>query len=345
MKKLLYIPILLFLFMTPVHASQFAAPSVPRSAEKWMPQSKDFGEGLVQILNKALKSVNPDLRSAMLAASSVLATAVMVGCISTLSIPAADAGELAGIAAISALLVTGTNAMIHLGSATIQEMTDYGKLLLPVLTAALAAQGGITASAALYAGSAAVNALIGACISKGMLPMVYCFMALSVGTAASADGILKNMRDLLKTFITWSLKTLLTVFTAYMSISGVVSGTTDAAALKATKVAISSVVPVVGGILSDASEAVLVSAALAKNAAGIYGIFAMLALFMAPFFRIGIHYLVLKATGSVCSIFAPKRIADLIMDFAASMGLLLAMTGAVCLLQLISTVCFMKGVT
>ena len=128
-----------------------------------------------------------------------------------------------------------------------------------------------------------------------------------------------------------------------MSITGVVSGTTDAAVLKTTKVTISSVVPVVGGILSDASEAVLVSAGLMKNAAGIYGIFAVLAVFLLPFLRVGVQYLLLKFTAAVCSIFAPKSITELIGDFSTAMGLLLAMTGSVCLLQLISTVCFMKG--
>ena len=128
-----------------------------------------------------------------------------------------------------------------------------------------------------------------------------------------------------------------------MTITGVVSGTTDAAALTAAKVTISSFVPVVGGILSDASEAVLVSASLAKNAAGIYGILALIAVFLSPFLKIGIQYLMLKLTSGLCSIFGPKRMTELMGDFSTAMGLLLSMTGAACLLQLISTVCFMRG--
>ena len=139
------------------------------------------------------------------------------------------------------------------------------------------------------------------------------------------------------------LKILLTVFTTYVGISGAVAGTTDAALLKTTKVTIASVVPVVGGILSDASEAVLVSTGVMKNAAGIYGILAMLAIFLSPFLQIGVQYLVLKATAAVCSVFAPASAAELIEDFSTAMGMLLAMTGAACLLLLISTVCFMKG--
>ena len=167
---------------------------------------------------------------------------------------------------------------------------------------------------------------------------------MAAANAAIGDDLLKKLRDFLKWLMTWVLKTVLYVFTGYMGITGVVSGTTDAAALKAAKLTISGVVPVVGGILSDASEAVLVSAGVVKNAAGIYGIFAVLALIAEPFFRIGVHYLILKFTAAVCGIFGSKRITELIDDFTSVMGLLLAMTGTVCLLILISTVCFLRGV-
>ena len=102
--------------------------------------------------------------------------------------------------------------------------------------------------------------------------------------------------------------------------------------------------PVVGSILSDASEAVLLSAGIAGNAAGIYGIFAVLAIFLVPFLKIGVHYLVLKGTFVVCGIFSSRGMGTLLGDFSTAMGLLLAMTGSACLIQLISTVCFLKGV-
>ena len=157
--------------------------------------------------------------------------------------------------------------------------------------------------------------------------------------------MLKKLRDFMRSAAVWGLKTMLYVYTGYITVTGVVSGTTDASLLKAAKLTISGAVPVVGGILSDASEAVLVSAGAVKNAIGLYGLFAVLAIWIGPFFRIGTHYLVLRFTGAVCAIIGSKRIADLIQDFATAMGFLLAMTGAVCLMLLISTVCFMRGVS
>jgi hypothetical protein len=99
----------------------------------------------------------------------------------------------------------------------------------------------------------------------------------------------------------------------------------------------------VGGILSDSSEAVLVSMRMIKNTAGIYGILAVLAVFMGPFIKIGMYHLLLKATSVLCGVFGDKRIASLTESISTAMGVMLAMIGAGCILVLISTVCFLKG--
>jgi stage III sporulation protein AE len=151
------------------------------------------------------------------------------------------------------------------------------------------------------------------------------------------------MKDFVKWLMTWGLKVILYVFTGYMGITRVITGTADAAAIKAAKLTISGVVPVVGGILSDASEAVVLSAGVMKNAVGIYGLLAVIAIWITPFLQIGIQYLLLKATAALSETFGVKRCSDLIGRFAAAMGLLLAMTATVCFLLLISTICFMKG--
>ena len=65
---------------------------------------------------------------------------------------------------------------------------------------------------------------------------------------------------------------------------------------------------------------------------------------MGPLVKIGVHYLLLKALAMVGTIFAGKKISDLVDSFSGAMGYVLAMTGAVCLMLLVSVICFMKGV-
>jgi len=337
--------LLLLVIVVPVSAAQIEAPEVPPSGERLMPEAESFGEGLLMIMEDLLPLIRPDLYEASKVCFGMIATAMLCSLLCSASERIKVTADIVATAAIAASMFLSVGSLVNLADYTISEMTEYGKLLLPVMTTALAAQGAAGTSTALYAGTAVVDHLISTLISSLLTPIVYLFLSVSVAAAATGEEMLKKLKDGIRSIVTWGLKTLLTVFTAYMGMTGVISGTADAAALKVTKAAMSTFVPVIGGILSESSEAVLLSVGLAKNAAGLYGIFAILAIFLEPFLLIGCHYLLLKVTAAICGVIGTKSVAGLVEDMSSGMGLLLAMTGAVCLLLLISCVCFLKGVS
>lgn len=337
---------LIFCLCLPVSAAEYTAPEVPDSGRNLMPaETGSFGKGLAELLKKACLLIRPDLNEAVRIGTGIIASALLISILRTFSGFSKGAVNLSGVVIVSLQLLSSANAMIRLGCDTIQELSNYGKLLLPVMAAALAAEGGVTSAAALYVGTTVFDTLLGSLIARIFMPMVFILLTVGIAGCALGDETLKKIQDMGKSILTWSLKTVLIAYMAYMGITGVVSGTTDAVALKAAKLTISTVVPVVGGILSDASEAVLVSVGAMKNAAGIYGMLAAAAMFLEPFLKISAHYLVLKGTGAVCSILDPKGTGGLLEVFSSAMGLILAMTGVCCLLLLISAVCFMRGMS
>lgn len=329
----------------PASASEIQAPEVPKSAMDLMPENTDsFGNALMELLRKGILLIQPELDGALRTCSGILICALLYSILPILSEKLTEPMAMAWSVALGTVMIQRTGTMIGYAADALRQICDYGKLLCPVLTTALAAQGGITASAALYTGTIAFITLLSILVSRLLIPLVYIFLLFSVAGSAIGEGFFRNLADGVKHLLTWLLKTLLIVFTTYMSVTGVVSGTTDAAALKTAKVTLSSVVPVVGGILSDASESVLVSMGILKNAAGIYGILAVLAIFMGPFVKVGVQYLLLKGSAALCSLFGDKRISSLVGDFSTAMGLLVAMVAAGCVLILISTVCYLKGI-
>lgn len=345
MKKIALLIGMVLLLAMPVSAMEFTAPEAPQTAQQLMPEEpQTFGEGLWQVVKSAVSLIQPAIAEAAKACLTVTAVVLLISLLQTLPGPSSRIVTLCGTAAIGAALLQPSNALIKLGVQTIEGLSEYGKLLLPVMTAAMAAQGGTTTSAALYTGTAFFDAVLSSFLSKLLVPMIYLFLCLAVANSAIGEEILKKFRDLIKWLMTWGLKIILYVFTGYMGITGVVSGSADAAAVKAAKLTISGAVPVVGSILSDASETILVSAGIMKSAVGVYGLLAILAAWIGPFIRLAVQYLLLKATAAVCGVFGSKEASVLINDFSTAMGMLLAMTGAVCLMLLISTVCFMKGV-
>jgi len=344
MRKLLFAICVVFCLAVPAGACEITPPIVPEAGAKIMPEeTESFGDSLVQLIENGIAQLQPDLQDALRIGAGLLVSALVFSLLPVVSEKSGRAVTAASAAAVSAMIFQHADSLIRLASDTVVELCEYGKLLCPVMTAALAAQGALSSSSALYMGTTVFTALLGSLISRFFLPMVYGFLIFSVANCALGEEYLKKFADSIKSVLSWLLKTLLMVFTTYMSITGVVAGTTDAAALKAAKLTISSAVPVVGGILSDASESVLVSIAMMKNAAGIYGILAVLAVFMGPFLKVGLQYLVLKASAALCGIFASRNISCLINDLSTAMGLLLAMLAAACTMVLISTVCFLKG--
>ncbi len=327
-------------------ALELTPPEVPISGQEYMPQNTEsLADGLWEIIQTALGQISPSLTEAAGTCLAILATVLLLSLAQSFTGLSEKTTHMVGTAAIAGILFGATRSMVHLGMETIAQISDYGKLLLPVLTCALAAQGGTTSSAALYTGTAVFDTVL-ASLMTGMLgPLIYIYLCLSVANCATGEDILGKLRDFAKWLATWTLKIGLYVFTGYMGITRVITGTTDAAALKATKLTISGMVPVVGGILSDASETVLVSAGLMKNAVGIYGLLAIAAIWIEPFLRIGIHYLLLKCTAALCSIYGSKQVVTLLQSFTSAMGILLAMTGTLCLMLLVSVICFMKGVS
>lgn len=344
MRKFVILAVLILMLAVPVSGEEFTAPTAPEDAQTLLPtESVSFGKDLWTVVCNAVSTLQPQLREAAGICLSLVAVSMLVSCLRTAPASSGNTVEFAGTLAVAAILLVQTNTLIHLAADTVQELSQYGKLLLPVMTAAMAAQGSITASGALYAGTALFDALLSSGINSLLVPMVYVYLALSVAAGAVGEEILGKLRDLVKGITTWSLKTVLYIFTGYMGITGVVSGATDAAALKATKLTMSGAIPVVGGILSDASEAVIVGAQVVKNTAGVAGLLAVAAIWISPFLRIGVQYLLLKLTAGLCEMFGVKRINSLIKSFSTAMGLLLGMTGAVCVMLMVSTVCFMKG--
>ena len=331
--------------MTLLYLTEFTAPVVPRSGASLMPENTDsFGEALLDLLGNAVSMFQPELVEAARTCLSILAVVMLICIIKLFPKAREKVTDFVAAIGISALLLQKSNSLVSMSAQTIQEISQYGKLLLPVMTSTMAAQGGITTSTALYVGTALFDTFLCSILTRLMIPAVFIYLALSIANAALGEDLLKKMADFVKWLSVWILKIVLYVFTGYMSITGVISGTTDAQALKAAKLTISGMVPVVGGILSDASEAVLVGAGMVRNAAGIYGILAVLSIFAGPFLKIGCHYLLIKMTGAICGVFGVKGCTELVSNFSTAMGLMLAMTGSVCLLQMISTVCFLRGV-
>lgn len=249
-----------------------------------------------------------------------------------------------GALGIAGATVASMQSMVQLAAGTIEELSAYGTCMLPVLASATAMSGGVSSSTALYGGAVLFSQLLTRAISKLLIPGVWLFLAVATAEAALGNQMLTELRKLIGWLISKGLKLFVGLFLAYLSLTGVITASVDASAAKMTKAAVSGMVPVVGGMISDASETLLASAGVLKNSVGVFGMLAVLAIALTPFLRVAAHYLLLRLTTAVGGAVALKPHVTLLEQLTTAMGFLLAMCAACCLLLLMATVCLMRVV-
>ena len=192
-----------------------------------------------------------------------------------------------------------------------------------------AASGAPAAAAVKYSATILFSDFLIRLINHLLIPLCYAFVAVNVAWAALGNDGLKRMGSLLKWLITTILSVILLVFIGYLNLSGVISGSADAATVKAAKFTISNMVPVVGGVISDTAETLLAGASLLRNTAGVFGMLAVLGICLVPFLNLGIHYLMYKVTAALAAtVSGDGRVTGLIEALGSAFGLILAMTGS-----------------
>ena len=304
-------------------------------------EGADWEGGLQDLVDQGKEEAGGILRSAVSSAVVLLVIVVLCGVAGAMR-PAVPKGvdpvTLAGTLAITALAVGNVNALMGLGLEAIGAMETFSDLLLPAVAAITAASGSITGAAVRQMAAILFSQLLLHLINDLLIPLTCVYLAAGAAGAALNSQGLRRLAGTLKWAITSMLTTVLLVFVTYLTISGVVAGTGDAVAVKATKFAVSSAVPVVGGILSDAAETVLAGASILKNTVGVFGMLVILGICLVPFLQLGIHYLVYKITAALAATVADGPLAGLIECMGTGFGLILGMTGACALLLLISLV-------
>lgn len=306
-------------------------------------QGVDLQEGLDRILDTGNENLHGAVKKAVRSGVLLLSAVLLCGVADGLYIGVPERGgaqsvQLVGTLAVTAIAVIDVNSLLGLGTAAIEKISDFSNLLLPVVAAVTAATGAISGASARQLAAVVFSDLLVNLISRLLIPLVYAYLIACIAYAAVGNDGMKRISALFKWVVTTILAAVMLAFIGYLTVSGVIAGTADAATIKAAKFAVSSAVPVVGGILSDASETVLASAGVLKSSIGVFGMLTVLSMCLVPFLYLGIHYLAYKLSAALASTVAEGRMAGLIDQIGAAFGMILGMMGATALLLLISLV-------
>ena len=300
--------------------------SLPNNSAHIISQTDDIETCLQELLNgiNTKSFITSSIRSLSKMLIVIMLGGICAGFQKNSDLPVVT---IATALAMTSVLFSDLQGILFLCTQTLEQISIFSNTMLPVMAGAITLSGApITASATQSITMLALSLIIDF-ISSVLVPAICAYIAIITVNAALSHDLLDNLGQFIKWITTGSLKLILTIFIAYLSISGAISGSVDAVALKTAKFAVSGSVPVVGGIISDATESMLAGMVTIKNSLGIIGLLGVVAICIIPFLQVGINYLIFKAGTAAFSPICSPPIRKLMTGIGDSLGLMLGMLG------------------
>ncbi|MCR4761062.1 MAG: stage III sporulation protein AE, partial [Oscillospiraceae bacterium] len=153
---------------------------------------------------------------------------------------------------------------------------------IPVFAGFLAAGGSVAGGAAYHVFVLFLTETVMLLANRLLFPLLQWGTALGIADAVNPKLRLGQFVSGFRTAVTWTLGTVMALFSALLSVRSFVASAADSLAAKSAKLLTSSVIPVIGSAVSDAYGTVQGSIILLRNSTGAVGILVIIWLTVPP---------------------------------------------------------------
>lgn len=136
----------------------------------------------------------------------------------------------------------------------------------------------------------------------------------SVGNLSESFS-LKRLFKLTRDTVIWSGGIMMAAFTAMLSVQGLMGNSVDTMAMRGMQYTAETLIPVIGGNVSDSMDSLVASAHAIKNAVGITGILLLVSLCAKPLIKITVFMLSMKIASAVMEPLSEKGIVETTSQF------------------------------
>lgn len=310
-------------FAVCIHAHAFDIPRIEGydlfedTASQIM--SGGFSLDPAEIFQNLTDSIMAEIHSFSASAAAILVMALLSSTVGTLNSALGEneggrAAFLVFFTVISGLALKCFGTALSYGTEVIGHMTSFMDKLTPVLMLTLFTCCKSVSAAAFEPVLSASVYVVSLIIEKCLVPLMTFSAVLAVAGNVGDKTRISGFMKIIKSVTKWLMAFVITLFTGINAIYGFTSSALDAVGAKTIKFAVGSLVPVVGGFLSDTLDTVVSSARLLKNAVGVSGIFIMCGICVVPVIKIGVMQLLLKLCAAVVEPVTDPRVSGMIWE-------------------------------
>lgn len=180
------------------------------------------------------------------------------------------------------ILVGSISHIISLTSNCLNSMLSQMQIIFPIMLTLLVSVGG-TVSVGIYKPIVSILTQgVSFIFSNLLFPLfIISFIFLVIGNLSN-NIKLNKFNSFFSSVFKWSVGFIFTMFSAFLTIQGISAGKFDGISIKATKFAVKSYIPLIGGYISDGFDLIMGASVIIKNAVGVAGLFLIFANILKP---------------------------------------------------------------
>lgn len=243
---------------------------------------------------------------------------------------------------ITTIVLTSFSNCISLVKSSIENLVGFTNTLVPILMTLMLTTGAIASAGVIQPILLLIINFIGNAISNFILPIILISTSLNIISQVSDEIKISKLSKFLNSSTVWILGIIMTLFVTVLSLEGSLTETVDGVTAKTTKAAVSTVIPVVGKILGDATDAVIGCAGILKNAVGFVGIIVILSICLSPIIKLTILTITYYLASSLCQPIADGKIVNLLGGIADTFKTLLAIVFCITVILIIGLTIVIK---
>lgn len=223
---------------------------------------------------------------------------------------------------IAILVISSFSQAMDLAKVTIDKMVGFMQIILPILLTLLTVTGGPNTRILFHPMILMTVNLIGVLIKSIILPLIFFSFIISIISNISNRVEFSKLSELGRQVITFIITGALTLFIGIITIYGLGSKM-DGLTIRTAKFAIDKFIPIVGGFLSDAVEAVVGCSGILKNGLGFIGLLTLLLICVLPVIKIVALLLVYKVITVVIQPLGSSNLVEFFNQVGKSLTLIL----------------------
>ena len=243
---------------------------------------------------------------------------------------------------IITLVLNNFSDIINMVKESITNIVGFSNSLIPLLITLMLTTGAIVSTSVIKPVLLILINFIGNFITNFILPLVIIGTVLAIVSKISNKVRIDKLAKFMKSAGVWILGIIMTLFVTVLSLEGSITQTVDGVTAKTAKAAVSTVIPVVGKILGDATDAVIGCAGILKNAVGFVGIIVIIGICIAPIIKLAVLSFTYYIASCVCQPIADEKVIGLLDSIGDTFKILLGIVFCVSVMLIIGLTIVMK---